>query len=158
MFYCISKRADSVYKLQSLSFVVVVVLGCPLQIPTLPGGPDTSGQRMHRLYCLTRRRKIFGKLERFFGFWFCIWFFGSVLMNQSLLCIVGELAGGGSVAVAVCVGDMWQVTCDTWYLTPDTWHKLLFLFFFYQSFYPHTFPPPAISTIIQSEFFVLANH
>ena len=37
-----------------------------------------------------------------------------------LLCIVEELAGGGSVAVT---GDRWQVTgdtADTWHLTPDT--------------------------------------
>ena len=39
-----------------------------------------------------------------------------------LQCIVGELAGGGSVAVAVAVAvnDIWHVTCDTWNLTPDT--------------------------------------
>ena len=32
---------------------------------------------------------------------------------------MGELAGGGSVAVAVGVSDMRQVTGDTQHLTPD---------------------------------------
>ena len=34
--------------------------------------------------------------------------FGS--LQTILLCVVGELAGGGSVAVAVGASDMWQVT------------------------------------------------
>ena len=33
-------------------------------------------------------------------------------MGTSPLCIVGELEVRGSVAVAVCVDDMWQVTHD----------------------------------------------
>ena len=37
------------------------------------------------------------------------------------MCIVGELQGGWSVAVAAGVSDMWQVTGDTWHVTPDTW-------------------------------------
>ena len=36
--------------------------------------------------------------------------------------IMGELAGEGSVTVAVGVSDMWQVTRDMWHLTHDTWH------------------------------------
>ena len=38
------------------------------------------------------------------------------------VCIVGELAGEGSMALAVCVSDMWHVTGNTWHLTPDTCH------------------------------------
>ena len=38
----------------------------------------------------------------------------SVCANR-LLCIVGELSWGGSVAVAVGDCHMWQVTCDTWH-------------------------------------------
>ena len=41
----------------------------------------------------------------------------------------GELARGRSVAFAVGVNDMWQVTCNTgqatcktWHMTHDTWH------------------------------------
>ena len=37
------------------------------------------------------------------------------------MCIVVESAGG-SVAVAVGVSDMWEVTCDIWHLITDTWH------------------------------------
>ena len=71
-------------------------------------------------------------------------------MNSTsiLMFIVGELAGVGSVAVAVGVSDTWQVTGDTWqvnhnmwhvthdtwhltpdtwHLTPDTWHLIFFL-------------------------------
>ena len=38
------------------------------------------------------------------GFTICVGFLGSVLVNL-LLCIVGELAGRGSVAVDVGIGD-----------------------------------------------------
>ena len=41
-------------------------------------------------------------------------------MRTSLLCIVGELAEGGSVDVAVVV-DRWQVTSDRWHTTGDRW-------------------------------------
>ena len=76
-------------------------------------------------------------LLAYFYIWWCFWyflwffcfnfwrFFGS--FQVSLLCIVGELAGGGSVAVAVSLSDKWQVTCDRWRMTHDTWH---FVFFF----------------------------
>ena len=40
-------------------------------------------------------------------------------VSQLTLCIVEELAGGGSVAVAVGVSDMRQMTGDTQHLTPD---------------------------------------
>ena len=44
--------------------------------------------------------------------------FGS--LQTILLCIVLELAGGGSVAVAVGISDMLQVKGDMRHLTPDT--------------------------------------
>ena len=34
----------------------------------------------------------------------------------SILCVVGELAREGSLAVAVSVGDRGKVTCDMWHL------------------------------------------
>ena len=46
--------------------------------------------------------------------------FGSLQTN--LLSMVGELAGGGSAALAVDSNDIWQVTGDTQHLTGDTWH------------------------------------
>ena len=33
-----------------------------------------------------------------------------------------KLVGGGSVAVAVGISDMWHVIGDRWHLTRDTWH------------------------------------
>ena len=48
--------------------------------------------------------------------WFLVWSWWT-----SILCIVGDLAGRWSVAVAVCVGDRWQVTCDRWNVTGDRW-------------------------------------
>ena len=36
--------------------------------------------------------------------------------------LVGVLAGGGSMAMALGVSDRWQVTCDNWHATWDTWH------------------------------------
>ena len=51
---------------------------------------------------------------RFFVvFWVLSWW-------TSLLCIVGEFLGWGSVAVGV--GDMWQVKGDMWHVTCDMWH------------------------------------
>ena len=59
--------------------------------------------------------------------------------QNSLLCLMGELAWGGTVAVAVGVSDTWQVTGDTQHVTHDTWnvtsktwhvtHNLFFFFF-----------------------------
>ena len=49
--------------------------------------------------------------------------------QTSLLCIVGKLAGGGSVAVAVAVGVGWHVTCDRWHITCDIFFFLFFLGF-----------------------------
>ena len=42
-----------------------------------------------------------------------VWGFCVLSRQTSILCIVGELAGGGSVALAVGVGDMLQVIYDT---------------------------------------------
>ena len=44
----------------------------------------------------------------------------NVFLQASLLWIMGELAGWGSVAVAVGVSDSWQVTHDTGHVTHDT--------------------------------------
>ena len=55
-------------------------------------------------------------------------------LQTCLLCIMGEFAGGGSVAVGISdrwqvTGDTvhmtrytWHVTCDIWYVTCDRWH------------------------------------
>ena len=69
------------------------------------------------------------------------WVFGSLW--TSLLCIMGKLAGGWSVAVAVGVSDRWHATRGTWHVhlthdirhvTADTRHLnhdiLLFAFLF----------------------------
>ena len=68
---------------------------------------------------------IFWDFDIFLGFW--SW-------QTSLLCLAEEIAGGRSVAVAVGVSDMWQVTCKTglvtcytWHVTSDTWHVFLLL-------------------------------
>ena len=41
----------------------------------------------------------------------CVYVF-FVLLQTSVLCIAIELEGGGSLAVAVGISDMWQVTDD----------------------------------------------
>ena len=41
-----------------------------------------------------------------------------------LLCMVGELAGGGTMTVAVGVSDMWQLTRNMWHLTHDMWQPV----------------------------------
>ena len=40
-----------------------------------------------------------------------------------------QLAGGGSVALAVATSDMWQVKGDTRYVTGDRWHVTCDVFF-----------------------------
>ena len=48
----------------------------------------------------------FFRVSTFFGFFV-------LYLQTSLLCIVGKIAGGGAMAVAIGVGDSWQVTSDT---------------------------------------------
>ena len=79
-----------------------------------------------------------------------IWVFGS--LRISLLCIMGELAGGRSVGVGISdvwrvsgdtrhvPRDTWRMTHDIWHLTHVKWHmahdifSFLFFFFFFLSF------------------------
>ena len=54
-------------------------------------------------------------------------FFFSMIFGvlwRSLLCIMGEFAGGGSVAVADGIIVEWNVARDTWTMTGDTWHMI----------------------------------
>ena len=55
---------------------------------------------------------------------FHCWWVEVMISSSILLCILGELAEQSRVSVAVAVGisDMWQVTCYTWHRTCDTWH------------------------------------
>ena len=69
-------------------------------------------------------------------FWILKFFQVFGWLRTSLLCIAGELAGGGPVALAIGVSDRWQVTgdvsnmaCDTSHVTPATCHLTLFFFF-----------------------------
>ena len=50
------------------------------------------------------------------------WWVQLKISTNILLCVLGELAGGGSEIVAVGVSDMWQVTGDIQHVTCDTWH------------------------------------
>ena len=91
-----------------------------------------------------------------FQWFFCLKIFlvcGS--LQTSLLCIVGKLAGGRSVAFGVSdrwhvthdtqqmipdtwnlTPDTWHMPCDIWQVTPDRWHmKLLFFSFSFLSVY-----------------------
>ena len=68
----------------------------------LPGGVETSGQRVYCLNWLTRIQLIFRKFYPFFGF-DIFWGFG-VIANQPTV-HRGKLAGGGSVAAALVTGD-----------------------------------------------------
>ena len=52
-------------------------------------------------------------------FWNLIIFFVFCLWQTSLLCIVGEPAGGWSVAAAVGVDDVRQVIRDRWHMKRD---------------------------------------
>ena len=69
----------------------------------------------------------------FFFNWFLIFLNFWLVLSwwESLLCIVGALAGLGSVAVTADIGDQWQVTCDMWHVTHDKCHSIFFLFFYF---------------------------
>ena len=116
------------------------------------GGMETSGSK--RFAHIGIPLEAFGFLQ----FWRFLRFgIFQVLVSlwTLLLCITGELAGQGSVAVAVGISDRWQVTRskrhmtnDTWHVTPDIWHvnheteesDILFPFcqFWYQCYSPQT--------------------
>ena len=68
-----------------------------------PGGLEISGRRAYRLYGHTSRH--FPVFVVSMNFWALIWFWVFLSLQTSLLCIMGELAGGGTVAVAVIVSD-----------------------------------------------------
>ena len=76
---------------------------CAIADTLLPGGLETYGQRMYCLYWHTSRRfQICVILMIFFVLKFVrVW----RNLQISLLCIMEEFAGGGSVAVAVGVSD-----------------------------------------------------
>ena len=63
------------------------------------------------------------RLNRPKGWFSANWAFGS--LQTSLLCIVGELARGESVALAACGSDRWQVICKMWHVTYDTWYLII---------------------------------
>ena len=51
------------------------------------------------------------------------------IARQIFLCVSLQtiqlwIAGGGSMAVAVGVSDMWHVNHDMWHLTHDMWHLI----------------------------------
>ena len=72
----------------------------------------------------------------------------SVKISSSIkLCIVGELAGGGSVAVAVGVSDRWQVTPNMWHLTCETFLLLLYQCYYRQTWRDSVSPVCKISNI-----------
>ena len=98
----------------------------------------------------------------FFSFWI-FWVIWSLQTSLLTLCIIGEFAKGGFVAVAVSVSDRWQVTCnrqlmthDTWHVTCDIWHPtcntclwkkekynfVRFGPFWYWCYYPHMLRDP----------------
>ena len=56
----------------------------------------------------------------------CWWVLVKISSSIQLF-ILGGLAEGGSVAVAVGVSDMWEVTHNTWQVTPETWLFVLVL-------------------------------
>ena len=68
---------------------------CAIAETSLPGRLETFGRRAYRIYWQTSRHFKFFAVSIIFGV------LGS--LQTSLLCILGELSGGGSVAVAVAV-------------------------------------------------------
>ena len=51
-----------------------------------------------------------------------------MISSSILLCILGELPGGGFAVVFFVVSDIWQVTGSTWHLTYVTWLFLIIFF------------------------------
>ena len=82
--------------------------------------------------------KIFATKQSFFlVFATDCWWIVVNISTSILECIVWELAGGGSMAVAVGISEMWQGMWDTWHLTtatchltPDYWHLSYYLWYY----------------------------
>ena len=83
---------------------------------------ETSSQRSSSLNCPIMKFDIHIKNKQKYLGQFFSWFFYSLKIMQPLhvLCIAGELAGGGSVDVTVGFSDMQQVTGDMQNMTFDT--------------------------------------
>ena len=81
------------------SSVCLSVCLCHCRKKPHPGGLDTSGQRRYRYNWQTSGH--FGIFLMIFSI--LIWVLGS--LRTSLLCIMGELAGGEFVALAVGISD-----------------------------------------------------
>ena len=84
----------------------------------------------------------FLQFQWFFSLNFCV-VFGS--LQTSLLCIMGESAGEGSVAVAVGVSDRWHVTHDKCNVKRDMWHLT------HGTPFCFSFPFLSVSTVVVSE-------
>ena len=83
-------------------------------------------QWFQNLHFLVRNyRKLPRNFLDFFVFATHCWWVLVHISSSILVCILGELAGGGFEVVAVGVSDMWHATRDTLHLTP-----FFFLFLF----------------------------
>ena len=72
-----------------------------------------------------KKQVFFGPFQWFLGFWI---FIGCWSLPTSLLCILGELVGGGSVALAISLvsGDRCHATRAKWHMTFFSFSSLRF--------------------------------
>ena len=130
-----------------LSPRLIQSIGCYVQLSgfmSVPLGGTRNGMD-YRLLAKERIAKIAKQGTLFFKILKTFWvltFLGFLVLSwwTSLLCIVGELAGGGSLAVgAVDVSDMWHVTQYMWHVTYAIRRLIYFLtFFWYRYYYRNT--------------------
>ena len=106
---------------------------CPLRWRPEPRGLESSGQRAYRYYCKNKNFLLFAKVSMIFLVLTFLGFLGFWVFGKPAYCALAlALAlSGGSVTVAVGVGDRWHVKCDT-HMTSDIFllpKKLIFQIF-----------------------------
>ena len=136
---------------------------CAIAENPIPGGLETSGQRAYRIYWHVLRYFCVFVFLMFFCVLNFFWFLWS--LQTSLVCLLGELAGRGSVAMSVSVSDKWKVTGDMWHATQELFSSfilsflpVLFCLFRYWCYCLHTLRDSVSTVCVFFVIYIFASY